>query len=140
MNKSGFFISEKISESDFFEKFPEIVNNRIPKLARKGGYEAGNEVLHDAITLVPKAPRELGDLHGSAIVEDVTALSGREIIILMGFNIEYAARWHELPREKESEINWTLPGSGSKYLESKLSTYRDKYIKIIALTIKAGAY
>lgn len=54
------------------------------------------------------------------------------ISIVFGFNTEYAARLHEAP----SNWNWTEPGSGPKYLQSKLEKNMKKYMKKIADEIK----
>lgn len=107
-----------------------MVNNTVPDELAKGLFTAGNEVLRDAREVEPRAPREIGDLWGSGRVGEISTRN--EIKVEVGFNIEYAARWHELSADEDKRINWTLPGSGRKYLSSKLTMFKDKYMKIIA--------
>lgn len=100
--------------------------------ARKGLAAAAHELLHDAIYMAPQAPKDVGDLRGSARVEKVEIVGGHAEV-KAGFNIEYAARWHEWPEGKP--VNWTTTkgasSPGRKYLESKLYANRDKYIRIV---------
>lgn len=94
-------------------------------------FQVANEILRDAINEVPKAPFDEGHLRGSARVTrpDVQASKAS---IEAGFNIVYAARWHELTPDEDRRIAWTLPGSGRKYLESKLSRFREKYLFMLS--------
>lgn len=142
--KGGFQMDTK----DFMQKFLKIAQETVPSLAGQGLFRAANELLRDAIKVVPMAPFREGHLRGSARSQGegqaMHQLTGTQkkafrayktdagIWILVGFNIEYAARWHELSRAKAAKINWTLPGSGPKYLESKMAMFKDKYMKIAA--------
>jgi hypothetical protein len=125
---------------DFNAKFRTLAQNTIPALARKGMFIAASEMLHDADTKIPKTPKDKGDLKGSKLikigVEDMS-----NIIIEAGFNIEYASYVHELVRLEaygEKGINWSEPGSGAKYLESKLTMYGRKYLSLLNDAIVAG--
>jgi hypothetical protein len=100
------------------------------ELGERAMFQAANELLRDAIYVVPKAPFDEGHLRGSART-DKPKVTGSKAEIRAGFNIEYAARWHELTPAEDSRINWTLPGSGRKYLESKLSRFKDKYMWMV---------
>uniref|UniRef100_A0A6M3LWE9 Tail protein n=1 Tax=viral metagenome TaxID=1070528 RepID=A0A6M3LWE9_9ZZZZ len=124
--------------TDFEKQFKTIVEKAIPQEAGKGLFKAANELLNDAITKIPKAPFEEGHLRGSARVSkaDITYNS---VSIVFGFNIVYAARWHELSPAEDMRINWSLPGSGRKYLEIKMTMYKDKYIWIAAEYIRKSA-
>jgi hypothetical protein len=134
---SGF----RIDFSDFEKGMSRLVKNSMPDDVDKGLFRAGNELLRDAIKVEPMVPFKTGALRRSARTErPADVAKGRGI--LAGFNIVYAARWHELTPEEDSRINWTLPGSGRKYLESKLmrEDLRAKYIRTIAtyLTARLG--
>lgn len=124
--------------SKFKEAFRKITEKTIPKEAGKGLFKAGNELLSDAIKKSPKAPFDEGHLRASARV-DKAEVKRREISVDAGFNIEYAARWHEIPKGAEKNINWSLPGSGRKYLETKMYQFKDKYMYIAALHVKRSA-
>lgn len=123
--------------SDFEKGLTKLVKESEPKETAKGLFKASNELLKDAIEERPYAPFDEGHLRGSARTNkaEVTK-SGAEVVC--GFNIEYAARWHELTPEEDARINWTLPGSGRKYLEAKITNtrLREKYLKIVGLHLK----
>jgi hypothetical protein len=139
-----------VDTKDFDLKFGELMKRSVPANVSKGMFRAGNELLRDAIYEVPKAPFDEGHLRASARTQlgggvmikfgtgaymppaSVDARDGEGYALLAGFNIIYAARWHELTPEEDARINWTLPGSGRKYLETKLIRHKDKYAKIVA--------
>lgn len=142
--KGGFQMNTK----DFMQKFLKIAQETVPSLAGQGLFRAGNELLRDAIKIVPRAPFREGHLRGSARTQGAgqamhQLTSGQKkafrahktdagIWVLVGFNIEYAARWHEIDQMYSIWVKWTLPGSGRKYLESKMAMFKDKYMKIAA--------
>ncbi len=119
-----------IDMKDFDRGFKKLVESAAPDDIRNGLFKAGNELLRDAIYERPYAPFDEGHLRGSARTEPPKETGGGSEMTV-GFNIEYAARWHELSPEEDKRINWTLPGSGRKYLESKMTRYAKKYLEII---------
>jgi len=127
--------SFSIDMKDFEKGIKKLFEDHIPPEAEAGIIKAANELLHDAIYERPYAPFDEGHLRGSARVGKPES-SKNEISIKAGFNIEYAARWHELSPAEDARINWTLPGSGRKYLESKMSRNAKKYLFIIAEHVK----
>jgi hypothetical protein len=132
MIESGFYIDTK----DFDRKFNALVKNVIPEYAAKGAFDAMNELLRDAIVHPPQAPKDIGDLWGSRIVEQAKGIA-KEIIIEGGFNIKYARRHHEA--EPGAFKYTTTKGAsrpGPKFLESKMAQFKDKYAWIIAETIR----
>jgi len=128
-------MSMKIDFSDFDKGFAKAIK-LVPDEAGRGLFDAGNALLKDAIEMKPYVPYgETGNLRGSARVNKAEIKKG-EVSVEAGFNIEYAARWHELTPEEDGKINWSLPGSGRKYLESKMTRFKDKYMKIAAKSIE----
>jgi len=121
---------------DFEKKFTHLVKSAIPEAAKKGLFQGFNEALRDAKEKVPKAPRDKGDLHGSTAGTVKTKITKDEISVSGGFNIDYAAKLHEMPKEKASRTNWSLPGSGPKFLETKLVRNKRKYMEIVVKSIK----
>lgn len=117
-----------------FKKFnkgiTQMTRNVDKELREKAMFQAGNELLRDAIRVIPKAPFDEGHLRASARTSK-PKVGGGKAEIAAGFNIVYAARWHELTPAEDARINWTLPGSGRKYLETKLWMFKDKYMAII---------
>lgn len=107
----------------------DIAENVIPEQTRKGMFQAASELLNDADRVEPKTPKKEGHLRGSKHIE----ISPTEIYV--GFNISYASYVHEMvPLESygEKSITWSEPGSGAKYLESKMTMFLEKYLQIIA--------
>ena len=120
-----------------FEKtFKDLAQVQMLKKAKDGEFEAANEVLRDSIDLPPQAPKEFGDLWGSRKVEAVKE-SGGEISIQFGFNIFYAMKQHEVaPGTYRYTKNKGAETPGPKFMQSKMAQYKDKYIGIVADTIK----
>jgi len=88
-------------------------------------------VLADAVSEQPTVPKKSGTLRREQAIGE--AQIGRKgISIVFGFNTEYAARLHEAP----TNWNWSEPGSGPKYLQSKLEKNMRKYMKKVAEYIK----
>ena len=137
---------------DFDKGMKTLVEKSVPARVSQGIFRAGNELLRDAIYEKPFAPFDEGALRASARTQFPNGISvdfGKGVpgttvdakdldgfSLLVGFNIIYAARWHELTPAEDARINWTLPGSGRKYLEIKLVRHKDKYIKIVALYLE----
>jgi hypothetical protein len=117
MSGTGFYLDL----SQFKRRFEKLTNNDIPEAMRQGFFKAAATLLNDADNVEPKTPKKKGDLKGSKKI----AVEANEIIA--GFNIIYAAYLHE---EGKPDWNWSEPGSGPKYLESKLWMFGDKYIRI----------
>lgn len=129
-NEGGFYLDTE----EFEEDLTKLIKRTVPSLAEKGGFAAGSEMLRDADKEEPKTPFKRGDLRGSKRVEVETKIG--EILIRAGFDIEYAAGQHE--REKRESSSYNLPGSGPKFLETKVVRYRIKYMTIIADRIAKG--
>jgi hypothetical protein len=141
---------------DFEKKFKDITKNRIPALTEKGMGRAMLDLMNDCIMEVPTVPLKEGFLRGSAsifvqnvFVSSSEALPGAKagratktysealrvgrFTGVIGFNVPYAARLHEA-----IDYTFTEPSSGPKYLESKLMTKKEHYMKVVANTIKEG--
>lgn len=116
---------------DFEKGLKKLVEESVPREVEKGLFKAGNQMLDDAREYAPHAPRKESMLWGSGVVHPLGG-SKREAGVAAGFNIEYAARWHELTPAQDAKIHWTMPGSGRKYLESKLARFKNDYAKIVA--------
>ena len=132
-NKSGFSLDFK----EFNTKFTNLIRNAMPNAAEKGLFNAGGEMLRDADKEIPMTPFKYGDLRGSKIVEN-PKITANEISVTAGYNISYAAKLHEMPKTQADRTNWSLPGSGNKFLESKMVRNKEKYMKIVARTIETA--
>jgi hypothetical protein len=124
-------MSMTIDFSDFEKGLTKLVKESEPRETAKGLFKAGSQLIKDAINMRPYVPFDEGHLRGSGRTDPAAVTKdGAEVVV--GFNKEYAARWHELTPEEDRTINWTLEGSGRKYLESKMSMFKDQYMKMVA--------
>jgi len=112
--------------SDFDKKFAKIVNDAIPSAGAQGLEKAAAYLLRDAILERPTAPKKTGNLRRTQKVEK--PILKPDISIEAGFTADYSAAVHEMPDTN----NFTEPGSGPKFLESKLIRNKEKYMKIVA--------
>jgi len=113
-------------------------------------------VKHDADSVTPKTPHLEGNLRGDydfvleGITQSKVASTGnkggakakaserygaKDIIAKIIFRMPYAAKWHEAVGKK---VAWSEAGVGPKYLESKLSMFRNKYFNMVADVIRAA--
>ena len=119
--------------SNFAKDFTRITSKTIPDKVGDASFKVASMIINDAIKVPPKAPFDEGMLRASQFIN----LLSQKLGVELGFNIIYAAKWHELEKSKEKDIAWTTPGSGSKYWSSKLSMFKNKYIKFLASMIHA---
>jgi len=119
--------------STFQKEFSEVCLTEIPHLTEKGLFNAANELKLDADHVEPKTPLKEGHLKGSWEVQ-VEFIEKDLWSLVCGFNISYAIYVHEMVKVH----SWTEPGSGPKFLESKLYMFTDKYLRIVAETIAKG--
>ena len=122
--------------TDFIRGFKKFTSKTVPDVAEKGLFQTGWMIIRYAIHKKPYVPTDKKDLRASGRVEPHPI----KLEVIVGFNKEYAAKWHEIGPKKAAKVKWTLPGSGRKYLSSKLSMYRNDFIKFLAEFIKKAAY
>jgi len=122
----------RIDTKDFEEKFLRIVKSVVPNiLCREMESTVGPEVIRDCIVEEPTVPKRTGNLRRRQKIGKAKVTSGA-LTLEVGFNTEYASFVHEAP----SNLDWSEPGSGPKFLSSKLSWNRDKYMKLLADKVK----
>lgn len=127
-------------------KLDKVLKKASGKSLEKGLFNAGNEAIRDADNIPPKTPHREGHLKATGRVKDLK-VSKNETEVTVSYGepsnkgglgqggAPYAARWHEV---EPGTVNFTEPGAGPKYLESKLIRYAKKYMAIIAESIKRG--
>lgn len=123
MAKTGMTFETK----DFDIKLPRVINKEIPEAAASTFPRVAGMVLRDAILEEPKAPHKTGHMKRNQKIEYPKIEKG-EISIELGFNTDYAMIVHEMP----SNVNWSMAGSGPKFLEAKLLRNKEKYIAELA--------
>lgn len=126
---TGFYLDT----SEFILDFHKLVKDQIPGWGSQGVKIACAEIIRDTMRDEPTVPKLSGHLRRSGVIEE-PYLTPKEIRIVVGFNTEYAARIHEAPES----WNWSLPGSGPKFLEKKLLKHGQKYFNIVVSHIKKG--
>lgn len=142
MAKTGLTYDTK----DFDVKFKNVTGKKIPSAAERGLFQTGALIIRDAIIETPQVPKSRGVTKGgrrgqgpghlrrSQKIERPKTVGGVTSVDV-GFNTDYAAAVHEMPRT----THWSTPGTGPKFLESKLIKNKDKYAKNVADNIKREA-
>jgi len=128
---------------------------------RTGLAQAGMALLRDCVMDEPTVPLKEGTLRGSGsvfvnneLVQTSVGFPGAEagtpctdhqeripqenMVAVVGFNTPYAEYIHEGVRLDGTHkiVNWSEPGSGKKFMESKLLKYGKKYIGIVQRCIQ----
>jgi len=124
-------MSMTVDFSDFEKGLKKLVKESEPRETAKGLFKAGSQLIKDAINMKPYVPFDEGHLRGAGRTDPAEVTTGGAEVTV-GFNKEYAARWHELTPEENAKINWTLENSGRKYLESKMAMFKNDYMKMVA--------
>lgn len=146
--------------SEFNERFLKYALEIAPAATEKGMFEALSELKNDCDAVSPKTPHLEGNLRGdyTLILEGITQSKmtnhsggkgkdhgrtgekpaerrgAKDIIAKLVFRMPYAAKWHEAVNRK---VNWSEPGVGPKYCETKLMMFRKKYFGLVADRIRA---
>ena len=110
----------------------EQMRRRLDKLAAqyptatfRAAGQVGQQVINDAINIVPTVPIRTGNLRSSGTFEVFPGGAGwRSVRLVVGFNTPYAARVHQFP------MNFREPGAGNYFLSSKLQRFRGEYIRV----------
>ena len=118
-NKSDLTMDFKEFDKGFFK----LATKTVPDAFIDAIIEVLPMILKDAITEKPYAPHLTGHLWRRQKIE-LPKKIGKRIEAIFGFNTPYAAALHEAP----DNWNWTLTGSGPKYLEIKLIRNKGKYM------------
>jgi len=131
--ETGFYLDT----TDFDKKFDDLDKKIIPDATKKGLADGMNELLRDSIEKPPQAPKEIGDLWGS-IAGTVKVFIKRGVMsVIGGFNIKYARRHHEAePGEFKYTTDKGATQPGPKFMQSKMAAYREKYMEIVANSIR----
>lgn len=129
--KTGYYLDT----TDFDKGFKKIVQQTIPETLAEGMFKiVAPLVLKYAITEVPTVPKKWGTLRKSQTAI-YPMLKPGDITLLVGFNTVYAAKMHEAP----DNWNWTEPGSGPKFLISKLTSHASEFLKKLAAYVLGKA-
>jgi len=112
----------EFDSSEFDKRFFKLAMKKVPDAYIEAMIAVLPKILKDAIMEEPRAPHKTGHLWRSQKIELPKKIAKR-IEATFGFNVPYAAATHEAP----DNWNWTLTGSGPKYLEAKLIRNKEKY-------------
>lgn len=132
MSKDGFSLDFK----DFDKKSTRMIEHAYPEASAKGLRLAAQELKLDADNEPPKTPLKEGHLKasGRVIPPEIKRNKISSGVKYGGvkFGVIYAPRLHEM----EKKGPWTEPGSGPKFLESKIIRHAKKYMAIVATAIR----
>ena len=123
--ETGFYLDTAKFVSGF-----DLADKKVRASAADGMFLEGAKIINYAITEKPYAPHLEGHLWRSQRVKKVE-IKKDALTLYVGFNVPYAAKLHEAI----NVLNWTLTGSGPKYLSSKLSRHRNEHMSNVALHI-----
>lgn len=100
-----------------------------PTAPIKEGFLRGSTSIHVQGTevSVPLGPRERSD---KKVTGNPVPKQEGKVIGVIGVNVPYAARWHEVP------AHFSEPSAGNKYLESKMANNKNTYMKIVENAIR----
>ena len=118
-----------LDASQFSGRLAEYAQS-MPDAAENAVNEALVQLRSDAETIQPTVPLDMGDLRQDVELE-VNRQSDGSVEGQIAYTQPYATRMHEQEYGHYSE-----PGSGPKYVETKLTTRVAEYHKIMADTIK----
>lgn len=127
-NQSGM----TVNFDDFNKKFFKLTIRQIPADFVKAVGLVIGDIIADAIKIEPRAPHKTGHMWRSQEIE-LPKWTGKQLDSIFGFDTPYAAKLHE----GMIGWNWTLPGSGPKFLEAKLARFKDKYMLKITEIVKS---
>lgn len=127
-------MSWTLNMSAFLSDMKRITRNVTGDAAISGVNETLAALKIDSDTVTPKTPHLEGHLRADFIIQ-AKKVSGKNIEGLLVYNSPYAARWHEAEGEA---INWSEAGVGAKYVETKITRYKEKYNAIMGEAIKRG--
>jgi len=105
-----------------------LVMHSTPDAIIRGLREAGMALKLDTDNVIPKTPKKWGTLKRSGVVRTPQKKKDGYSIIVE-YTAPYAAQLHE--NEGGRYKNWTEPGSGPKFLQTKLELFINKYYSII---------
>lgn len=103
---------------------------RLDKLARsypgatdRCAARVGTQVLHDAINEVPTVPIRTGKARSSGTFEVFGGALWRYAKLIVGFNVSYGARIHQIP------MRFREPSAGNYFLSAKLQRHKRDYVE-----------
>ncbi len=145
-------------DREFKKRLTTLQKQIMPTLQEKALAVAGMQLLRDAVMVAPTVPLQEGWLRGSGSVhvkgkfksespagkkgkanKGPTGMNNKDTAVV-GFNTPYAAYLHEGIRRAGTHRveSWSEASSGSKYLESKMTMFKNQYRRLMADTIKKG--
>lgn len=113
--------------------FEDIMRNlnieilAITKGSARGLIEVSKVIRRDMDANQPYIPMDTGNLRASW--ETFPIIENKKHGLMMGFSANYALWVHEM---YDRPVNWTIPGSGPKFLEAAVNRNRDKILQIVA--------
>lgn len=102
---------------------------------------AGAFIIRETFTVSPTVPIDTGALRGSWFVEDHPQSTIKKPMVIVGFGgdeVNYAVYVHEMTEPPYENINWSVPGSGPKFLEYAVKRNIKKIVSIVGSYVKGA--
>ena len=130
----------KISITTDVSQFKQLLVTlrvRVPKATVAGMDVVMRNFKNDCLTKPPAVPRDTGHLADSHKVLP-TKQFGTEIIGTLEVSTPYAASLHEGISRWGTPYKFKTPGTGAKWVQSKLLRYGQKYIDTVIRVARKG--
>lgn len=128
----------KISVTTDVSKFKELLvtlRAKVPRATIAGVDVAMEAFKSDCLTDAPTVPKDTGHLEDMHEILQ-TKQMGTEIVGALRVSAPYAASLHEGISRWGTPYKFKTPGSGAKWVQSKLLRHGQKYINIAGKIIK----
>lgn len=127
-------ISVKTDVSEFKQLLIDL-NIKMPAASVVGVTAAMEEFKKDCLEVVPKVPFKTGFLHDHHEILP-TKIVGSLIIGTLKVPGPYAASIHEGISRWGTSYKYKTPGTGAKWIQSKMLKYVEKYVKIAGSVVR----
>lgn len=127
-------ISVKTDVSEFKQLIVEL-RAKVPMASVAGVTTAMEALKNDCLEIEPTVPIESGFLRDHHEVLPAVIV-GSNIVGTMKVPGPYAASIHEGISRWGTAYKYKTPGTGAKWIQSKMLRYREKYVGIAGITIK----
>ena len=120
-----------------FKQLLVTLRAKVPQATVAGVDAAMSQFKNDCLTKPPAVPRKTGHLADSHEILPTKQL-GNEIIGTLKVSTPYAASLHEGISRWGTPYKFKTPGTGAKWVQSKLLRYGQKYIDIAIRVARKG--
>ena len=118
-----------------FKKLCLNLRAEVPRATIQGVHQAMEEFKSDCLFETPSVPWDTMELAKSHVIKPTQKI-GDEIIGTLKVSSPYAASLHEGISRWGTPYKFKYPGSGAKWIQSKMLRHSQKYVRIAGKVIK----